>query len=317
MYTTNSVGSQKRSIAQRGSAMYCKNCGAQIEDICNFCPVCGAYQGQTIYQPPIEQQQITQQQTYHQPIEKAPKREKKKFCDTWWFWTLFVIFWMFVIVPNVKIAEKPGPSSFPSTSNTSSIRPALDERSQFIADAQDAGLSESASIGIYDLLKDQLLCTNIKFKCKSIVGNALYEISEKEYALKVAADNDGIYSVRCGSYEMYDGETVHYTVQDIALRDIDGNEAYYSVIAKEIVSSYLKAPSTAKFPFLTEFRMQRYGDIVAVSGYVDSQNSFGAMIRSEWVVQFETDHSNMNSYAYQLLYVRIADQETGEFIPLE
>lgn len=305
--------------------MYCRNCGTQIEDGSKFCSYCGTNLEQPVCPPTVEQQPTYTQPVYQQPVytqppaNNPPKKKKKMFYKTWWFWTI-VIFWLVFIVPNVEFIEDPDATAISSTSGTGttfSSTAALDERSKFIVDAQAGGLSEITAGNIYDLLKGKLLCTDIEFKRKSDVGNALYEISEKKYSLKVAADPDGIYSVRCGSYEMYDGETVHYTVQDIAMRDIGGNEAYYSVIAKEIVSSYLKAPSTAKFPFLTEFRMQRYGDIVAVSGYVDSQNSFGAMIRTEWIVQFRTDHNNLNSYAYQVLYVRLGDQEAGEFIEFE
>lgn len=45
--------------------MYCKNCGAQIEDNANFCPACGANQGQPVQY--VEQQPVYQQQVYQQP----------------------------------------------------------------------------------------------------------------------------------------------------------------------------------------------------------------------------------------------------------
>lgn len=327
--------------------MYCKNCGTQLEDGTKFCSACGTNLEQPVCPPSVEQQPaytqpaytqpVYQKPVYHQPVYQypaepqpvcthpptpnPPKKKKKKFYNTWWFWTLIVIFAIGLLAEPEDGQNQNDPSGSNSATTTqtspSSSNLILDERSQFILDAQEGGLQESTAENIYDLLKTQLLCTDICFKKKSDVGNALYEITEKNYALKVAADNDGIYSVRCGSYEMYDGEVVHYTVPDLELRDTNGKEAYYSVIAKEIVESYLKAPSSAKYPSLTEFRMQRYGDIVAVSGYVDSQNSFGAMIRSEWVVQFRTDHNNLDSFAYQVLYVRIGDQEVGEFIPFE
>lgn len=57
--------------------------------------------------------------------------------------------------------------------------------------------------------------------------------------------------------------------------------------AKIVVKDQLKAPSTAKFPWdFDSYTVMRYGRDFTVTGYVDSQNGFGAMIRSEWVASF-------------------------------
>lgn len=50
-----------------------------------------------------------------------------------------------------------------------------------------------------------------------------------------------------------------------------------------IVKGMLKAPSTAKFsdPIVT-----KTANVFEVSGYVDSQNSFGAMLRTTFTVVF-------------------------------
>ncbi len=49
----------------------------------------------------------------------------------------------------------------------------------------------------------------------------------------------------------------------------------------------MKAPSTAKFSNVKAYELSDQKDIWAVNGYVDSQNSFGAMIRSSWEVQLD------------------------------
>lgn len=54
--------------------------------------------------------------------------------------------------------------------------------------------------------------------------------------------------------------------------------------AQQFVLRGLKAPSTAKFPTLP-YEAKNMGDgFYKVKSYVDSQNSFGAMIRSDWTV---------------------------------
>jgi tetratricopeptide (TPR) repeat protein len=59
-----------------------------------------------------------------------------------------------------------------------------------------------------------------------------------------------------------------------------GSEAY-SFCKLAIIES-LKAPSTAEFPFSEYIATHNGNDKYTVEGYVDAQNSFGAMIRSDW-----------------------------------
>lgn len=62
------------------------------------------------------------------------------------------------------------------------------------------------------------------------------------------------------------------------------NEIDLYIQAQEFVKQGLKAPSTAKFPSLS-YETTDLGDgRYKIISYVDSQNSFGAMLRSEWTV---------------------------------
>ena len=60
------------------------------------------------------------------------------------------------------------------------------------------------------------------------------------------------------------------------------------VVAEGRVKDKLKSPSTAEFPNSKNANIQRGADnIWIVSSYVDSQNSFGAMLRSNWVIRLQ------------------------------
>ena len=54
--------------------------------------------------------------------------------------------------------------------------------------------------------------------------------------------------------------------------------------AQQFVLQGLKAPSTAKFPALPYDTSTDGDGLYKVNSYVDSQNGFGAMIRSDWTV---------------------------------
>jgi Zn finger protein HypA/HybF involved in hydrogenase expression len=59
------------------------------------------------------------------------------------------------------------------------------------------------------------------------------------------------------------------------------------VEAQMQLKNYLKSPSTAKFPSCSNFSIVKSdNETYTVSSYVDSQNGFGAMIRSDWTVKY-------------------------------
>jgi hypothetical protein len=62
------------------------------------------------------------------------------------------------------------------------------------------------------------------------------------------------------------------------------------VMSQEFVKDQLKAPSTAKFPWMSnsQVSVKYLGDCVyEISAYVDSQNSFGAMLRSRYYAKLQ------------------------------
>ena len=59
------------------------------------------------------------------------------------------------------------------------------------------------------------------------------------------------------------------------------------VETQHILKDFLKSPSTADFPTCNTFSIEKLAeDQYKVSSYVDSQNGFGAMIRSNWSITY-------------------------------
>jgi len=53
--------------------------------------------------------------------------------------------------------------------------------------------------------------------------------------------------------------------------------------AQEFIKHRLKSPSTAVFPRASDVRITKQDDAWSINGYYDAQNSFGAMLRGEYV----------------------------------
>ena len=68
-----------------------------------------------------------------------------------------------------------------------------------------------------------------------------------------------------------------------------GSRSMAIALAQDSIKNLLKSPSTAKFPSWFKIRHSRgEGEYVhSVSGWVEAQNSFGALIRNDWLVQLE------------------------------
>jgi len=54
------------------------------------------------------------------------------------------------------------------------------------------------------------------------------------------------------------------------------------IMCLQFVRDRLKSPGSAEFPYSGEAQTSRNGDQFAIQSYVDSQNSFGASIRTRW-----------------------------------
>lgn len=113
------------------------------------------------------------------------------------------------------------------------------------------------------------------------------------------------YYIGSGSIDLYDS-TKGGILDQITDYIIPSDREISALIAAEnYVEKGLKAPSTAKFPGKIlerdEWTVGRTKDLLQVKSYVDSENGFGAMIRSEFVVQMDYETET-------LIYMSIADE---------
>lgn len=88
------------------------------------------------------------------------------------------------------------------------------------------------------------------------------------------------------------------TPKKINTNDI-GDKIDLHVEAQQFVLQGLKAPATAKFPALPYEAIDLGNDRYKITSFVDSQNSFGAMLRSNWSVVFQ--YQNEKTYLEKMI----------------
>ncbi len=144
-------------------------------------------------------------------------------------------------------------------------------------------------VGIVEVSKcDPALGTNVdELQSFSVVADSkdvLLTIEERE-----------VYYIGFSGVDLYDASNggVINQITDFGLSS--GEVGIYMSAAENYIEQVLVSPSSADFPGqiwnADQWSVGRYKNIVEVSSYVDSQNSFGAMLRSYFTVQMDYDTS--------------------------
>lgn len=116
-----------------------------------------------------------------------------------------------------------------------------------------------------------------------------YTYNYKGYTIDVCTNEDGTVSdIFSGNVNFILEGNVLCQVQDKIITS--EQRTWLITYAKDAVKANLKAPSTAEFPgeilHAEEWTVSRNGSTFQVASYVDAQNSFGAQIRSNFIVEF-------------------------------
>lgn len=267
---------------EKSTTKQCKRCKAEIPADAKRCPVCNKKQKMGI----------------------VPK-------------TLITIFVLSAIASTFDTDDSNNAESSPTSSETVT-KEATTPREAFITVLTiNPNVTTEAAEKAYDLLTEELGFTEITAK-ESGSDLTLFKVKADDYILSITV-NDDVYMIICGNYNLYKDGIVQYTKKDLDDRSLNGKETQYYSIAKEIILANLKAPKTAEFPSIVfnsnDIKMARNEDVIAVQSYVDAQNSFGALTRSNYLVEFKI--IDLDSYSYETIYLNIDGSESGEYIDLK
>lgn len=87
------------------------------------------------------------------------------------------------------------------------------------------------------------------------------------------------------------------------------DESEANIMAQGFIKQVLKSPSTADFPFL-DYTTTIDGSRYTVVSYVDSENGFGAMIRSNWRVVMDHNGGEWNStYSWDIVEIWVDGEQ--------
>jgi hypothetical protein len=215
-------------------------------------------------------------------------------------------------------SENSTPTTIATPTVAGTPAPTLTPKQSFVESiTKNSVCKEKTAANLYTVLKKQLGFKKVEFKDGA---DTYFTIDADSYILDVVVGEDEIFSIAYNGVNMYmDGKVTH-TLRDVQAREITSSDGgkYYEM-AKDLVKNNLKSPSSAKFPsYLWEgdqISMGRNGDYVVVQSYVDADNSFGANIRSEYIVEFQV--IDMDLYSYQPIYINIDGEESGTYKKLD
>jgi hypothetical protein len=125
-----------------------------------------------------------------------------------------------------------------------------------------------------------------------------YQITYKGTPISFTLDeNMKVNSVYFIGNALYESGSVIAQISDYRITQDEKSDLI--VYCKTAVEKILKSPSTAKFPWsFDEWKMKKNPNEIVIQCYVDSQNSFGATVRSEFQFILTSDGKTITSFIF-------------------
>lgn len=255
--------------------MYCKNCGKEVPDDSNFCPYCSIALNSSKQLPSDIKKNVS--------VEEA-----KRGCLILFAAIIFFVLFIYAFhndnAPNVSKNNKPITNMTQTATGVSAEHAATINKI-----LSDCGITDIKSM-VHDA---DALDNNYDSGEK---GYRIQNGDTKNIILYVAPD-ESVYRIRYADNDLYVNGETKFTLDKFVLTPEEKEK--YIAYTQNMVKKILKASSTADFPWeYDEYQVIKTPDNVTVSGYVDAQNSFGAMLRSQYKVIYNKDTTHVNSFIF-------------------
>ncbi len=261
--------------------MYCKDCGTQLDDNSKFCPQCGTATGTTPEKSTssvkIPEQNVT-----------TIQNKKKNGCLTKAMWILVVIIAIIggLIILGMHLLDK---------SVEIDVYEELQAQAYISAEVADAVMDVFEKCAIGEVISFERDTSLNDMYAEGQTGYRMISDIASNLILYLNADGS-VYALRYKAEDLYFEGKFVAKVTDFIL--LEGETSKYYAKSQTVINECLKSPSTAEYPFVDEWSYSKSNGIITVSSYVDSQNSFGAMIRSNFTIQFDTSTDTVVSLVF-------------------
>ncbi|WP_110954739.1 zinc ribbon domain-containing protein [Anaerosinus massiliensis] len=131
--------------------------------------------------------------------------------------------------------------------------------------------------------------------------------SEKAYRLTIQSNiknvmlyigpAGSVYNIRYADKYLYQNNAVLLSMNDFILTNDE--KASLTVTSKDLVKKALKSPKSADFPWPDEWYWAKEPGKITVQSHVDAQNSFGAEIRAEFEIIYDTKSKKVTSFIFE------------------
>ena len=257
--------------------MKCNNCGKKIKKKVSFCPNCGA---------PVDNN-VDLSPTTDPLTNGRPKKRKKKFIIA-----IILVILLFLIIGSCG-GNSDEPSSADDAQADNPKQSEATQKSDAEKEAEKLGIDVSeyenlaaayASIGIDDI--DDITNNN----------DGSYTVTYEDYYFVATVENGAVNNIMSGTIVFYSDGAAQ---EQVSNRIVTSTEfTWLTSYAEEDVKANLKSPKSAEFPGTildaNEWDIQKNGTSYTVSSWVDAQNSFGAQIRSNFVIVYSWDGNTEN-----------------------
>lgn len=196
--------------------------------------------------------------------------------------------WLAAAIISFTIVGTSAPSAKPTNKAAATKEQTTKEEAPKYIFSQYYGFSEDQAKAIEDALTN-IGVKKIKDVTKKDNHNYVLDVDagvytpDKDTMHVECDDNNQLQTITYGQIIMWnEGKSIHQLSEYVLS---SSEELEVTRTGKDMVKKTLKAPSTAKFDSKTFKYIKIQGEITFI-GKVNAQNSFGAMVRSPFKVQF-------------------------------
>ncbi len=240
---------------------YCSNCGEPLAGA-KFCPNCGVPVSSETSENIESLKDSSEPSKFILP--ETPKPRKKKGCLT--YLVAVILFLTFITLWAVLSENSPHQSKLEKVTGVNA-----DQAEQIESILKKCDIERIDSIEADESLNDM--------NAKDEKGYRISADGIDNIILYLKSSNK-VNMIRYADNNLYAKGKVISTMSDYTFT-VD-EESTLQIKCQNAVKEVLKSPSTAKFPNITKWGFSKDKGEITIQSYVDSQNSFGATIRSDF-----------------------------------